>query len=148
MWNICKNCAKWFIILLSSNELILAISWVKGFWRSSQTNGTHSVDRDKSACFRSFIIFRCYSMSWGVNHSISVPLDRGGFCDITIRGVGQLTRRRRRANMAGRTAVGAAVRAVNKPRKFAARRAAITLVSLKHSGIFLLRLNSRHTGQK
>ena len=120
----------------------------KNFWRSSQTNGTHSVDRDKSACFRSVIIFRCYSMSWGVNHSISVPLDRGGFCDITIRGVGQLTRRRRRANMAGRTAVGAAVRAVNKPRKFAARRAAITLVSLKHSGIFLLRLNSRHTGQK
>ena len=120
----------------------------KNFLRSSQRNGTHSVDRDKSACFRSFIIFQWYSMSWGVHHSISVPLDRGGFCDITIRGVWQLTRRRRIANMAGRAAVGAAVRAVNKPRKFAARRAAITLVSLTNSRIFLLRLNSRHTGQQ
>lgn len=147
MWNICKNCAKWFIILLSSSELILAISWVKIF-DAAPKQMVHSDDRDKSACFRSFIIFHWYSMSWGVHHSISVPLDRGGFCDITIRGVRQLTRRRRRASMAGRTAVGAAVRAVNKPRKFAARRAAITLVSLTNSRIFLLRLNSRHTGQQ
>ena len=34
------------------------------------------------------------------------------------------------ANMAARLAVGATVRAVSKPRKFAARRAAITLVCL------------------
>lgn len=36
----------------------------------------------------------------------------------------------RKFKMAARSAIGATVRAVNKPRKFAARRAAITLVSL------------------
>lgn len=37
------------------------------------------------------------------------------------------------SKMAARTAVGATIRAVSKPRKFAARKAAITLVSLSLS---------------
>ena len=43
--------------------------------------------------------------------------------------------------MAARSAIGATVRAVNKPRKFAARRAAITLVSLL--GVTKLRICTR-----
>lgn len=37
------------------------------------------------------------------------------------------------SKMAAKTAVGATIRAVSKPRKFAARKAAITLVSLSLS---------------
>ena len=40
----------------------------------------HLGHRDKSACCRSFvIIFIKYNKSWVVHHSISVPLDQGGF---------------------------------------------------------------------
>ena len=39
----------------------------------------HLGHRHKSACCRSFVIFTSYNISWVVHHSISVPLDRGGF---------------------------------------------------------------------